>query len=75
MIIILTTLIVIFCFIGVVVAFLLTNSKNHRSQRWIDRERDMSGQRFHSHVEQGPDSLYPIKVTKDGAVNQSDEEL
>lgn len=74
MIIILTILIVIFCFIGAVVALSLVGSEKYRRLRWIDGERNMSGKRFHSHVEQGPDSLYPFKITKGNNAGQTDNE-
>lgn len=75
MIIILTTLIVLFCFIGAVVALLLVGNEKYRLPRWIDGERNTSGQRFHSHVEQGPDSLYPVGVTKGSNASQTDHEM
>ncbi|MEW6419998.1 MAG: hypothetical protein AB1480_18095 [Nitrospirota bacterium] len=65
MIIILTVLIVLFCFIGALMALLLNDSEKYRLTRWMDGESKMSEQRFYSHVEQGPDSLYPVKVDKD----------
>ncbi len=73
MIIILTTLIVLFCVIGAVVALLLIDSEKYRLPRWMDGERKLSGQGFYSHVEQGPDSLYPVKVTREKTARQSDE--
>jgi len=75
MIIILTTVIVLFCFIGAVVALLLVDSEKYRLPRWMDWERNVSGQRFHSHVEQGPDSLYPVRVTKGSNARQTDHEM
>jgi len=60
MIIILTILIVLFCFIGAVAAILLTDREKNKLSWRIDGERNMSGQRVHSHVEQGPDSMYPL---------------
>lgn len=75
MTIVMTTLIVLLCFVGTVVALLLIDNEKYRQPKWKDGERDMPGQRFHSHVEQGPDSLYPAKVTRDGTVNQSGDKL
>jgi hypothetical protein len=75
MIIILTTLIVLFCFIGAVVALLLVDSERYRLPRWNDRDGNMSRQRFHSHVEQGPDSLYPVGATKGSNASQTDHEM
>lgn len=75
MIIILTTLIILFCLIGAVVALLLVGDEKYRLPRWIDGERNISGQRFHSHVEQGPDSLYPVAVPKGSNARQTDLEM
>lgn len=73
MIIILTTLIVLFCIIAAVVALLLSDSEKYRLPKWVDGESKLSGQGFYSHVEQGPDSLYPVKVTREKTARQSDE--
>ena len=74
MIIILTIVIVLFCFVGAAVALLLIDRENYGLPRRIDENRNLSGKRFHSHVEQGPDSLYPFKITKGNNAGQTDNE-
>lgn len=59
MIIIVTTLIIMLCLVGAAAAFLLTDGGG-KGAKWTAAEERLSTQRPYSHVEQGPDSLYPL---------------
>jgi hypothetical protein len=61
MIVIITGIIVLFCLIGAVMAGLLIDSR--KTAKWtVDDERLSTHKRPYSHVEQGPDSLYPLST-------------
>lgn len=59
MIIFITVIIVIFCLVGAAVAFSLKDGEGKES-KWTATEERLSPRRLYSHVEQGPDSLYPL---------------
>lgn len=63
MIVIITVLIVLFCLVGAVMAVLLIDSR--RTAKWTADDERLSTQRPYSHVEQGPDSLYPLNAVRD----------
>lgn len=59
MLIIVTVLIIMLCLLGAVVAFLLMDD-GRKVKKWTAAEERLPTQRPYSHVEQGPDSLYPL---------------
>lgn len=59
MIIVVTVLVVGLCLVGAAAALLLTDSGG-KGTKWTAAEERLSTQRPYWHVEQGPDSLYPL---------------
>lgn len=59
MIIIVTALIIMLCLLGAAVAYLLV-ADHGKAEKWPATEEGLSKQRPYSHVEEGPDSLYPL---------------
>lgn len=72
MIVIITVLIVLFCLVGAVMAGLLIDSK--KTAKWTPDNERLSTQRPYSHVEQGPDSLYPLSPERNRHETNNEKE-
>lgn len=59
MIIIVTALIIMLCLLGAAAAFLLMADRG-KVEKWPGAEEGLSANKPYSHVEEGPDSLYPL---------------